>query len=1369
MSTSPPATPAPAVGLHGTVIPFDGDREEWSEYAERLEHYFTANDITNDVKKRAILLNGVGPGTYRLIKTLASPMKVTDLTFLEIVTRATKHFNPKPSPIVKRYEFNTRRQEEGETVAKFVAELRKIAEYCEYGEVLSDMLRDRVVCGISNKRVQRRLLQEPDLTFDKALEMALAAETADRDSRRLQITDKDTDSAGLQKEKGAIETQNAFSGPAVHKVDKHPRPPRTRAPGNRERQCYRCGGKHQPSRCNFKDYECHFCKKRGHLAKVCRKKAATTEQANVVTNKETAGEEEDSQQYGPMFHVSSGSSKPLMVKVVVNGKLLAMEVDTGASASIISEETFEQIRKGQTSLELQKSAVRLQTYTGESIGVVGSTPVQVEHNGQTASLSLIVTQGKGPTLLGRDWMSALRLDWREIFKVKTTLTLQGVLEEHRAVFRDELGKVQGVTAKIHVDPEAQPKFHKARPVPFSLRKKVEDELERLQELDIIQPVQFSDWAAPIVPVLKGDGRVRICGDFKVTINRAAKLDKYPIPKIDELFTSLAGGKAFSKLDLSHAYLQVELDEESRQYATINTHKGLFQYKRLPFGVASAPSIFQRTMENLLQGIPGVCVYIDDVLVTGTTEQDHLENLTQVLCRLEEAGVKLKREKCAFLLPEVAYLGHVISADGLHTSEEKVRGIVEAPAPRNVAELRSFLGLVNYYGKFLPDLATTLSPLYTLLQKQKKWTWGPDQKKAFSHVKDMLKSSRVLVHFDDQLPLILSCDASPYGVGAVLSHQMPDGSERPVGFASRTLAKAEQKYSHLDKETLAIIFGVKKYHQYLYGRQFIIKTDHQPLTHIFSESRATPVLASGRIQRWALILGGYDYSIQYKEGKKNANADALSRLPLPTTLQEVPRPAEVVHLMEHLDTSPVTSSQIRTWTDNDPTLSKVKGWVQSGWPDRERGVTEELRPYARRRYELSVEEGCLLWGRRVIVPPKGRANVLEMLHEAHPGIVRMKGFARGYVWWPGIDEEMENCVKGCETCQVNRKAPASVPLHPWSWPEKPWSRVHIDYAGPLHGKMFLLMIDARTKWLEVFMTTSSTSAATIELMRSSFAALGLPEVVVSDNAATFTSDEFAQFLRRNGIRHVRTPPYHPASNGLVERAVQTFKEGLKKLKEGSLSTRLARFLFKYRITPQSSTGVSPAELMYGRRLRSQLDQLQPDLGRKVRQSQDQQKRGHDVRSQFREFKVGDKVYARNYGQGPVWLPGEVVAVSGSVSYTVALEDGRNVRRHTEQLRSRTCRSSAVVPNDTQVPEEDVEGFDVGGTGNVPTGGTVTDSVGLTPSTHAASSPVGEDPPGAASVQSTDTTEPSGTLNASVESTSTGPRRSSRPRHPPIRYE
>ena len=409
--------------------------------------------------------------------------------------------------------------------------------------------------------------------------------------------------------------------------------------------------------------------------------------------------------------------------------------------------------------------------------------------------------------------------------------------------------------------------------------------------------------------MKSDGNVRIRGDYKITINKAAKINKYPIPRIEDLFASLSGGKHFTKLDLSHAYQQVELDDESRVNVTINTHKGLFVYNRLPFGVSSAPSIFQRVMENLLQGIPGVCVYIDDILVTGQTDGKHLDHLAEVLRRLSKAGMWLKRSKCAFLLPSVQYLGHTISAEGLRTSDEKVIGILKAPAPRNVTELRSFLGLVNYYGKFLPDLATTLAPLYALLQKQKKWAWGREQKEAFQKVKDLLKSSRVLVHFDDKLPLILSCDASPYGIGAVLSHKMTNGDERPVCFASRTLTSAEQRYSQLDKEALAIVFGVKRYHQYLYGRPFELKTDHKPLTHIFNESKATPTLASARIQRWALTLGAYSYTIQYRKGEENSNADALSRLPQATSQQNPPKPAELIQLMEHLDTSPVSSTQI----------------------------------------------------------------------------------------------------------------------------------------------------------------------------------------------------------------------------------------------------------------------------------------------------------------------------------------------------------------------------------------------------------------------------------------------------------------------------
>ena len=309
-------------------------------------------------------------------------------------------------------------------------------------------------------------------------------------------------------------------------------------------------------------------------------------------------------------------------------------------------------------------------------------------------------------------------------------------------------------------------------------------------------------------------------------------------------------------------------------------------------------------------------------------------------------------------------------------------------------------------------------------------------------------------------------------------------------------------------------SVKKYHQYIYGRQFVIKTDHKPLTHIFSESKAVPTMASGRIQRWAITLGAYDYVIRYKQGSTNANADALSRLPLQSAERETPQPAEVVHLMEHLSTTPLSSSHIKTLTDADPSLSRVRRLVQEGWPDNVAapGDDREFSSYAKRRLEF-VEVGCVLWGCRVVVPGKARKRAMEMLHGSHPGMARMKSLARGYLWWPGMDKGIEECVKKCDVCQQTRKDPPAVPLHPCVWPDKPWTRVHIDYAGPLEGKMFLLIADAHSKWIEIHATNSSTSSTTIELLRKTFSSLGLPEVLVSDNATAFTSAEFSEFLQK----------------------------------------------------------------------------------------------------------------------------------------------------------------------------------------------------------------------------------------------------------------
>ena len=591
----------------------------------------------------------------------------------------------------------------------------------------------------------------------------------------------------------------------------------------------------------------------------------------------------------------------MRVELTVNHAPLTMELDTGASVLLVSESTYRSTWSAKHRPPLQQSDARLYTYSGELIKVLGSISVTVSYKQQTKQLSLLVVPTDGPSLFGRDWLKAIVLDWKQLNYVYSIRhrALQDVLDQYSDLFKEGMGTLQGTTVKIHIEQDARPRFFRARPVPYALRDKVNAELERLCKADVIEPVQFSDWAAPIVPVLKGDGSIRICGDYKQTVNQVATPDKYPLPRVDDLLASLAGGETFTKLDLAHAYQQLLLDDESSKLATVNTHRGLFRYKRLPFGISAAPVIFQRTMESLLQGIPKVCVYIDDVLVTGSTEAEHLANLTEVLRRMSTAGMRLKRDKCYFMMSQVHYLGHTVSQQGIQPTQDKVRAVQDAPPPSNVHQLKSFLGLLNFYAKFLPNLSTVLAPLYVLLQKQRPWSWGLAQQRAFAEAKQRLVSSSLLVHYSEHRELLLSADASPYGVGAVLSHRMEDGSEKPIAYASRSLSPAERRYSQLDKEALAIIFAVTKFRQYLLGRHFTILSDHKPLSYLFAADKAIPPMASARIQRWSLLLSAYDYSILHRPGKDHANADSLSRLPLSTTPTTTQPTGDTVLLFECL--------------------------------------------------------------------------------------------------------------------------------------------------------------------------------------------------------------------------------------------------------------------------------------------------------------------------------------------------------------------------------------------------------------------------------------------------------------------------------------
>ena len=376
-----------------------------------------------------------------------------------------------------------------------------------------------------------------------------------------------------------------------------------------------------------------------------------------------------------------------------------------AAVSVVSSKTWEKL---QLKVLLCKPDVTLKTYTNEVMKVIGEAELNVTYGHDKHPLRLYVVEGNGPSLVGRDWLGKIRLNWKSLgigmVSCVGVSSVDSVLQKNEDVFVED---VSGFKAKLRVKANAVPRFLRARLIPFALKNAVGKELDRLETLGILRKVTHSAWASPIVVVPKKDGRLCSCGDFKVTVNAVLDVNKYPLPKPDDLFAALEGGLRFTKLNLRQAYQQLALEEGSQEFVTVNTHQGLYQFTRLPFGVASAPAIFQKIMDEILQGIPRVVCYLDDILISGSSDKEHLTNLEEVLKRLREAGIHLCKEKCVFWAESVEYLGHVVSKEGLHTADSKVEAVLKARAPNNSAELRSFLGLVHYYGNFMHKLAETL--------------------------------------------------------------------------------------------------------------------------------------------------------------------------------------------------------------------------------------------------------------------------------------------------------------------------------------------------------------------------------------------------------------------------------------------------------------------------------------------------------------------------------------------------------------------------------------------------------------------------------------------------------------------------------------
>ena len=732
----------------------------------------------------------------------------------------------------------------------------------------------------------------------------------------------------------------------------------------------------------------------------------------------------------------------------------------------------------------------------------------------------------------------------------------------------------------------------ARRTPFILRQKIDELTKQMLEAGVVQPSK-SPWASPVVLVRKKDGSHRFCVDYR-RLNSATKMDVFPLPRIDDTLDMLAKTKYFTTLDLAAGYWQVKMDTNSQEKTAFATHSGLYEFTVMPFGLCNAPATFQRLMEAVLAGIARerCMVYLDDVLVVGKDFQEHLANLKAVFDRLRVAGLKLKPTKCYFGSDQVEYLGYIVSQGGISADPRKVVAIQDFPPPRDVKTLQSFLGLASYYRRFISGFSVVANPLFCLTRKNVEFVWDAACQEAFDRLKELLTQAPVLAFplFDQGFRL--DTDASGSGLGAVLSQQQDDGSVRLIAFASRSLQPHEKNYGVTELEALGVVWAVKHFRPYLYGQTCDVYTDHEALRSLLNTPHP-----SGKLARWGLALQEVNLTIHYRPGRKNANADALSRSPS-QELGEGPQESGGSVLVASV--SPTTPSQsgetsLSQRQQEDPDLGVIITYLKDGELPEDTKVARELI-LSKSQYVL--KDGVLFYVAKdktlCIISPKTDRHAL--FEEAHSGVfgghlreAKIHGQLAKHYWWSGMRTDIHLWCAACLACATRGTSRGHrTPLTPIPV-AGPFDRVGVDvvqFPKSRAGKQYtVVFVDYLTKWPEVFATKDQTALTIARLFVEHIVSRhGVPSQLLSDRGPAFLSHLMAEVCHLLGVKKVNTTAYHPQTDGLVERFNRTLTAMLSKTVEESgrdWEDRLPFVLFAYRTSLQESTQESPFYLLYGR--------------------------------------------------------------------------------------------------------------------------------------------------------------------------------------------
>ena len=1279
----------------------------WKQWRKTWQRYEIATGIFKQegLIRVATLLSVIGEQAAKVYDTFTWGDGQNEQCVTDVLAQFDRYCEPRTQVIYERYRFNNRNQAVGESISAYVTDLRTIARNCAHDDITPDqIIRDRLVLGLCDHKMRERLLRMNDLTLEKAIDVCKASEQT---SAQLQVMQGATQDVSFVRKRQMrqtarpphINTQQRFNSPKL------------RGPPEQQHQqdCRYCGRRHAKRECPAYGQTCRKCGKKNHFQAKCKATTSTvhtTEQIFFV---------------GFIGDRSTNAVITMDVGHPRTSSRVKFQMDTGAECNVLPLKAYYGATGDRHMQKINRCThMYIRTYTGERYQILGWVTLPVWRHGKQSSLTFNITNDDFTPLLSLKTCTAMGFltindSDRKVNSVSNTSGVcvpsgysdspqpaprsslrkavraavkekADLLTEFKDVF-EGLGELPG-EYHIVTDDSVTPVIHPPRRVPVPLRERVKEKLDEMVQREIIKPVtEPTAWVSSMLVVVKPD-KLRICIDPR-DLNRAICREHYQMPTIEEVATRLTDAKKFTVLDAKEGFWQKRLDEDSSYKTTFNTPFGRFRWMRMPFGICSAPEVWQRTMHAFVEHLDGVEVIADDFLIAGfgKTEQEVNRSLEEneraFFEKCREWKLKLNLSKVKRGQTSARFMGHILTSEGLKPDPTKISAITDMPEPGDVTALKRFLGMVNYLSKYLPRLSEMTEPLRKLDDKDVEFIWTNSHTAAMNCIKKLVTEAPVLRYYDVKKPVTIQCDSSEHGLGAVL---MQEG--QPVSYASRALTDTETRYAQIEKELLEILWSCDRFDQYIYGRDVVtIESDHEPLKAVFKKDiHKSPK----RLQRMCLALQKYNLDVQYKRGPLMYISDTLSRAYRDTTEGSQFEDCEIRALEtvnhENISVTKTKRDEFREQVAADNETQALIPIIQHGWPAKAQCPQAAL-PYYDERSCLIEAEGLVYRGEQIVVPRSLRKDMLQQIHSSHIGTGGCVRRAKEVLYWPGMSADVRDIVSRCSTCQTFAPQQCREPLQPHELTSRPWEKIGADLFE-LSGQTFIIMVDYWSNYFEVAELHKKTSQSVINQLKVQFARHGIPSVMMTDNGPEFASQEFKKFVKEWKMEHITSSPRYPQSNGKAENAVRTCKALFKKAREDRRDPLLA--LLAWRNTPSEHIGTSPVQRLMGRRTRTLLpttqELLRPEIPPTTRERLTSLKKAQSARynrgtKTLNELHVGDHIRMRLPGDRR-WSLGQCRRVLGQRSYEVEV-NGSRYRRNRRQLRS-----TAELPNmDTAV--DDVE--------------------------------------------------------------------------------